>query len=337
MSIPGPDSGISGFPGAYPAGASARAFAAGLSAPARAMVPALAAAANRTGVDFNALYHTARLESGFNPNAKARTSSATGLFQFIESSWLNVVARHGARHGLTPASRDEALALRTDPMAASLMAAEHMADNAEHLESRLGREAQPVDLYLAHFLGAGGAVRFLEALQTAPGQSAARLLPAAARANRAIFYENGEPRSLADVHALFSARLGASPLPAAQDASQLPPARATQPTQLAARDFGASGLPRTGEAQAWQAPVAFARAGFVAMAHLAASDPDSDLFFADRLAAIPQRLSDHVNPGAINPGAFNSGLANSGLANSGSVNPADAARLAYLLLADMGG
>jgi hypothetical protein len=109
-----------------------------------------------------ALVSTARLESGFNPDARARTSSATGLFQFIDSTWLSTVSHHGARHGLNPTSRDEALSLRRDPLAASLMAASHMADNARQLQARLGRPADTVDLYLAHFLGAGGAVRFLE-------------------------------------------------------------------------------------------------------------------------------------------------------------------------------
>ncbi|PZU48644.1 MAG: flagellar biosynthesis protein FlgJ [Sphingomonas sp.] len=193
------------------------------SSAASAVLPALAEAALRTGVDFNALYNTARLESGFNPSAKARTSSATGLFQFIDSSWLNVLAKHGARHGLSAGNTAEALALRNDPRAASLMAAEHMADNAELLESRLGRQTGPVDLYLAHFLGAGGAARFLETLASSPDQSAASLLPAAAKANPSIFFEGGEPRSLAQVHALFSRRLGVEtvdmPVAPAQSAS----------------------------------------------------------------------------------------------------------------------
>lgn len=176
---------------------------------ARAILPAIANASARTGVDFSALYNTARLESGFNPVARARTSSATGLFQFIDSSWMAVLAKHGAKHGLTPANRAEALALRNDPAAASLMAAEHMADNAEALESSLGRPAEPVDLYLAHFLGAGGAIRFLRALQSGPDQSASGLMPAAAKANRAIFFEGGRARSLSDVHTLFTAKLAA--------------------------------------------------------------------------------------------------------------------------------
>jgi hypothetical protein len=165
-------------------------------------MPALSAAAERTGVAFGALFHTARLESGFNPSARAGTSSATGLFQFIDSTWLSTLAAHGPRHGIVAQGRAEALALRRDPAVAALMAAEYMAENGRRLSEGLGRAASGLDLYLAHFLGAGGALRFLKGLEAAP---------AAARANRAIFYDRaGQPRSLQQVHELLGARFGAT-------------------------------------------------------------------------------------------------------------------------------
>ncbi|HCK83734.1 MAG TPA: hypothetical protein DHW63_04230, partial [Hyphomonadaceae bacterium] len=61
---------------------------------------AIARASQATGVDFSLLVETARRESALNPHARAGTSSATGLFQFIESTWLDMVRRHGAEHGL---------------------------------------------------------------------------------------------------------------------------------------------------------------------------------------------------------------------------------------------
>jgi hypothetical protein len=181
----------------------------GLLPAAQAVLPAIEAAASRTGTSFEALFHTARLESGFNPQARARTSSATGLFQFIDSTWLGTLARHGPRHGIAPAGRAEALALRTDPAVASLMAAEHMADNGRTLERGLGRAAGPTDLYLAHFLGAGGALKFLSGMAADPGATAANLFPAAARANRAVFHAaDGTARSLQQVHDFFARKLG---------------------------------------------------------------------------------------------------------------------------------
>jgi hypothetical protein len=201
---------------------------AGLARAAERVLPAIARAAGRTGVDFGALVQTARLESGFNPAAKARTSSATGLFQFTEGTWLATLARHGARLGVNAADRAGALALRKDPEAASLMAAAHMADNAAALQARLGRAVSTVDLYMAHFLGVGGAARFLKTLSEAPDKPAAGLLPQAAAANRAIFFEGGMARSVQQVHDLFARRLGAG-----QDESGTGPAIGRIPVRFA--------------------------------------------------------------------------------------------------------
>lgn len=187
---------------------------------------AIQRAAQRTGIDFDYLLGQAKLESGLNANAAAGTSSARGLYQFIEQSWLAVVKKHGATHGLGWAAesiqksggrytvaggnRAAILAMRNDPEVASLMAAEHASDNKDAIEGALGRGATGTDLYMAHFLGLGGAKQFLGAMQAAPDRSAAALFPAAARANRNVFYErDGSARSLSQVYDRFSAKLGA--------------------------------------------------------------------------------------------------------------------------------
>ena len=188
-------------------------------------------AASATGVDFNYLFNQARVESSLNPNAKAPTSSATGLYQFIEQSWLGVVAKHGDEHGLSwaasaitrgndgryrvadPAMRSAILDLRRDPDASAAMAAEFASDNRDHLERRLGHEVESVDLYLAHFLGAGGATKFLRNYEANPETSAAAIFPAAARSNRGVFFNrDGSARSLADVRTRFATKFeGAEP------------------------------------------------------------------------------------------------------------------------------
>ena len=187
---------------------------------------AIAMASRRTGVDFGYLLGQAKIESSLNPSARASTSSATGLYQFVDQSWLAVINDHGSEYGLDWASdaisqgsngryyvsdpnlRQQILDLRNHPETASVMAAEHASDNKAYLEKRLGREAQPVDLYLAHFLGVGGAAKFLSAHDAAPGASAASLFPAAARANRSIFYDRqGSARSFADIRSSFEAKL----------------------------------------------------------------------------------------------------------------------------------
>lgn len=164
--------------------------------------------------------------------ARAGTSSATGLYQFTNDTWLRTVDRHGANHGLDwaeaaisggrvqdPGMRAQVMALRYDPDASALMAAELARDNRAELAGALGRDPDPSELYLAHFLGAGGARQFLSALNEDPGQSAAALLPAAASANRSIFYDGqGAPRSVAGVMELMRGKVFA-----AMDGSAPPP------------------------------------------------------------------------------------------------------------------
>ena len=190
---------------------------------------AIAMASRRTGVDFGYLLGQAKIESGLNPSARASTSSATGLYQFVDQSWLAVVNDHGAEYGLDWASdaiskgsngryyvsdpelRQQIMDLRKHPETASVMAAEHASDNKAYLEKRLGREAEPADLYMAHFLGVGGAAKFLAANDSTPDASAASLFPAAARANRSIFFDRqGNARSFADIRASFAAKLDKS-------------------------------------------------------------------------------------------------------------------------------
>jgi hypothetical protein len=88
------------------------------------------------------------------------------------------------------------------------MAAESASDNKVALESTLGRGATGTDLYMAHFLGLGGAKSFLRTMQVNPGVSGAAMFPAAARANRNIFYDaSGNARSLGDIYQRFAAKL----------------------------------------------------------------------------------------------------------------------------------
>src|SRR5258708_17844510 len=63
-----------------------------------AVLKGIRQASQSTHTDFGYLMAQAAQESGFQSNAKASTSSATGLFQFIDSTWLDMVRQHGAKH-----------------------------------------------------------------------------------------------------------------------------------------------------------------------------------------------------------------------------------------------
>lgn len=195
---------------------------AGRSQPSAEVLRSIAAASRQTGVSFDYLLNQAKSESAFNPQAKAQTSSASGLYQFTQQTWLATLNAHGAEHGLgwaaeqidrspgggfriaDPGARQAILDLRTDPQASAAMAAELASDNGNYLSQQLGRSATSTDLALAHFLGAEGAAKFLSALAASPDASAAPLFPEAAEANRPVFFDkSGAPRTLAQIRDHF--------------------------------------------------------------------------------------------------------------------------------------
>ena len=177
------------------------------------VLDAIAGASRQTGVDFSYLVQQAAAESNFNTDIKAKTSSATGLYQFIDSTWLTMVDRYGDQYGLQTdgKTRSEILNMRKDPKAASFMAAAFASENEKTLNNNWGGKVGATELYFAHFLGAGGASAFLKARDENPLQTAADLFPKAARANRNVFYDQktGEARTLEQVYQFFDKKFKA--------------------------------------------------------------------------------------------------------------------------------
>ena len=180
---------------------------------------ALQRAAQATGADFSYLLSTATRESSLKPSAQAGTSSAAGLFQFVEQTWLGVVKTYGAKHGLASfadaisqgsdghfhtsnsADRQAILALRKDPQVASLMEGEFAQATRATLQGSLGRDVCGGELYAAHFLGPDAACRLIRMSESQPNASAANAFPAAADANRNVFYHaNGTPKTVREVY-----------------------------------------------------------------------------------------------------------------------------------------
>ena len=181
---------------------------------------AIARASEKTGIDFQYLLAQAKLESSMDPSARASTSSAAGLYQFTQGTWLETLGRHGQEHGMAwvnnviqggqiadPGTRAQVMGMRYNADVSAMMAAELASDNKAELSAQLGREPDSTELYMAHFLGISGASKFLSALQTDPSQSAAAILPKAAAANRAIFYAGGSARSVGSVMDLMRGKV----------------------------------------------------------------------------------------------------------------------------------
>ncbi len=179
------------------------------------VVNAIKTASDKTGVSFSYLMEKAAAESNFNPTVKAKTSSATGLFQFIESTWIDTINRHGAKHGIdTNQSKQDLLNLRKDPEIASVMAAEFAQGNKAYLQKTIGGDIGNTEMYFAHFMGAGGATAFLTQYEKNPLATGADLFPKEANANRGVFYnKNGDARSLGQIYEFFDKKFAGDDAP----------------------------------------------------------------------------------------------------------------------------
>jgi hypothetical protein len=210
---------------------------------------AIQKAARSTGTSFQYLLTTAQIESNLNPTAQAPTSSAKGLFQFIEQTWLGTVKQAGPSLGLgqyanaisqgsdgryevtDQRARSAIMKLRDDPSASAMMAGALARNNAEQLSGTIGRSPSEGELYAAHFLGPDGAGRLINAATTNPRANAAEMFPAAAGANRNIFYHrDGNARTAGEVYSRLTGKFDntrvamAAPLsPAAAAAAALAP------------------------------------------------------------------------------------------------------------------
>lgn len=209
-----------------------------------AVTGAIRSAAQATGTSFSYLLATAKIESDLDPGLTMKSSSAAGLFQFIDQTWLGTLKQAGPAFGYgayadaisrnpstgrysvdDPEMRREIMRLRNDPGANAVMAGVLTQKNAAALSRRIGRAPTESELYMAHFLGAGGAGKLVDLAANDPQASAASVFPVAAHANRSIFYDrSGIARSVSGVYSELARRFhiasdGASALVARADAS----------------------------------------------------------------------------------------------------------------------
>jgi len=220
-----------------------------------AVVQALQKAAAATGSDFHYLLGTAMRESSLKPNATSSSSSATGLFQFIDQTWLGLVKEHGAQHGLgnfaeaitkqadghyraDANAKQTILALRKDPEVCALMAGEYAKSTQGSLRASLGRDVCGGELYAAHFLGPDAAAKLIKLAGSDPSTSAAAQFPQAAAANKSVFFHaDGSAKSVREVYDWALAQPGSTGTvrlaQAPQAASETPLTAESARTQVA--------------------------------------------------------------------------------------------------------
>ena len=182
-------------------------------------------AARSTGTSFEYLLTTAQIESNLNPAAQATTSSAKGLYQFIDQTWLATMKNAGPALGFSryagaivqgadgrydvpdPAARAAIMRLRADPAVSATMAGAFTRTNAAQLNAAIGRAPSEGELYIAHFLGPDGAAKLIAASSSQPNANAAAMFPQAAAANPSIFYDRaGRPAAAAAVYSKLTGR-----------------------------------------------------------------------------------------------------------------------------------
>jgi hypothetical protein len=169
------------------------------------IVDTILRASKLTGADPVYMMALADKESSFLPGNKASTSSAVGLFQFITSTWLEVVRSFGPAHGLDAEAqaiervdgklavadetmREHILGLRRNPYISALLAAEMMKRDKAKIETRLGRKLNRSEFYMSHFFGVDSASKFIALVDDTPKKSAPAAFPAAAKSNKSLFF-----------------------------------------------------------------------------------------------------------------------------------------------------
>jgi soluble lytic murein transglycosylase-like protein len=185
--------------------AGAAAIVGGLLMPTETVAKDIDRASKEVGVDKSLMYAMAKQESGFNPNAAAKTSSAKGLYQFIKGTWAGMVKKYGTKYPILNEKGPE------DSYANALAGALYIKENSDYL-SKFKIPINGTTIYAAHFLGPGGAKTLLTA---DPNTDAVQLMPKAAASNDFIFYNktNGrldktKPRTVKEVIDVLFQKVG---------------------------------------------------------------------------------------------------------------------------------
>lgn len=155
---------------------------------------AIANASAKTGAPLSTMLAFADMESSFQPGVGAGTSSATGLYQFTSGTWNGMVSQYGSQYNVSSSQINDA-------SANALMGGQFIQNNSNILQNQGISSPTPGQLYIMHFMGSSGGPALISAAQNNPSASAASLFPAAASANRSIFYNSdGSAKTTSQVY-----------------------------------------------------------------------------------------------------------------------------------------
>lgn len=136
-------------------------------------------ASQATDVGLMDLVVMTSIESTMGKNLKNKSSGAAGLFGMTNRTWKVLIKTYGSKFGIKPGTP------RSNARANAILAAEYMKENKAILEASLHRRVGVNEIYMAHLLGPGGAVKLLKANN---GRLAYRVIPGASR-NKAYFFD----------------------------------------------------------------------------------------------------------------------------------------------------
>ncbi len=126
---------------------------------------AIEQAAKLTGVSKDTLMAFAKIESSLNGKAKAKTSSASGLFQITDSTWKELLAKHGAKYGIPSDAKQD------NNYYNAVLAAEYAKGNLARLSDyKAAKLEDSTAMYLAHHFGVAGANKIIKQILSDPNK-----------------------------------------------------------------------------------------------------------------------------------------------------------------------
>jgi hypothetical protein len=239
------------------------------------------------------------------------TSSAVGIAQFTKGTAVRLAKSNNGFYArvlgidIAGKSDDEIHAMFKDPKVAMTGAALLARENANQMQRDLGRPVSDGEMYLAHFLGAGGATTLIRAVQADPNQLAATIMPQAAAANKGIFFdkETGRGLTVAQLYSRVTSSFMGGPSRVGEVRAQAIEGMRDQQAKAVKEDmigYGAS----TGRFQvnALTDPASFAERGrtYTSMAdYFAVPRSDGDPFTKDEAAALVQQIKNGTADDAL--------------------------------------